>query len=447
MALRDLLQVQELDFQVRGIQDQRNELRDELRILEQGGMRNGVHHSNATQERINEIFNELSSLDVQMQQIMSAQNEAAQNTDLAFQMLLPNLLNLLYTGEEDAAFLFNQALSSAIQGMITTNELGNASVQIDGHRSSLFDQLHTIQNGLTPQDIEDTISQIRRNIQDTDRQMQNLRLQQDQVKLARENTLRESIVLISEIEASITIARSDIALLEKGIISTTALHEFGFTSMSDIRLAEQTLAQTQMELNALYLRRYDAMRTLNHMIGEPLSQFTIIEFEIITPILPENLTKHIERIVLESPIIQQLQLDIDRAYEERRIYTANGRNTQRSHSENNRDRSRQNELAEAYALTIITRDQAQLALEVALRQGFNNLEQLITQAETLRIEHEAAKDTLHATQFNFELGRVIQYDVDQALIAISRVEKNLEVISSQKWLLAFLLDNPFLLLV
>ena len=84
-------------------------------------------------------------------------------------------------------------------------------------------------------------------------------------------------------------------------------------------------------------------------------------------------------------------------------------------------------------------------MEVALRQGFNRLEQLIAQSEALRLEYDAAQDALYAVQINFNLGRVIHHDVEQAIFTAFRVEQNIEILLYQKWALKFMLENPSLL--
>ena len=434
MALHDLLQVQEMDFQIRSIQEQRTQIYDELRTFERGGTM-----GNSEQELIDYLNQELWLLDNQLWQIMSAQTESTLGVELSFQAILPNLLNLLYTGDEGFVESFNLALFSTIQGMITSNDLAHARAQVDAHRNIVFGELNTLHNS-HPQDRD--IAQTRGEIEESDRQMQNLRLQQEQTKQARERALRDAIVSINELETAIAITNANIVLLESSMIRTTRLREFGFVSQSYMRTSELALTQAQMELNALYTRKSDAVRVLNYIIGEPLSQLTVIKME--TPELesPASLDANISQLVSSSAVIQRLQLDVDRAQAELQAYenTNNTSNVRRGDNEN----SRRNELREILALTETARDHAKITVEVALRQGFNRFEQLIAQSEALAFEYEVAQDVLVAAQINFDLGRIIQHDLDLAVFTVFRVRQEMKVLHYQKWALLFLLENPSL---
>jgi len=62
----------------------------------------------------------------------------------------------------------------------------------------------------------------------------------------------------------------------------------------------------------------------------------------------------------------------------------------------------------------------------------------------MNLELTQAQSRLEVALHNLDLGRITYHEVEQARFAIFVVEQRIESVHNEKWLLAFLLENPSL---
>jgi len=247
-----------------------------------------------------------------------------------------------------------------------------------------------------------------------------------------ENTLRSLIITVAELETRIESMDAELVLTEEDLRRVTVRNQFGRASANELRGAQQAVLLAQMDLTQHKTNLYSAHNSLNHLLGQPLSQYTVIEFEIT--LLDENfdLSDHIRRVIPGTPTISQLQLEVDWANEARRAYRGSNRDTQR-------------DLREAYERTVLARNQAMRTMETALRRANNELTNLQTTIEVRQLELYRAKQRLETAETNLSLGTITRHEVEQARLAVFHAEQAIESIVNQKWMLIFRIKNPSLL--
>jgi outer membrane protein TolC len=272
----------------------------------------------------------------------------------------------------------------------------------------------------------------RRGLRELDDQMYILRIQQQQSKLGIENTLRSLMIVVAELEATITTMEANLALSEENLRRVTVRHSFGLASSNELRAVRQALNIEEMNLLLRKTNLYNARNSLNLLLGQPLAQHTIIEFERELPEIPEDLDAHINEIIPQTPSIRLLQMDVDREYEAMRAYRGTDRETRAA-------------LREAYERATQRRNQSMLTMEAALRRAYNDLLNLQTQKESQLLQVYRAQQALETAETNLALGRVTRHEITQAQLAIFQAEQAIESTLNQKWTLAFRLQNPTLL--
>jgi len=306
-----------------------------------------------------------------------------------------------------------------------------------------------------------------RNLNEFDRNMQYLRLQQEQARLVAEFNLRRIIVAMAEQNMLLEVYKTELVLAGDSYRRMSIMSGFGLVSDRDLSVARYRFAGHHTRLDEHQRRQENTKQELNILLGQPLNQNTIITSSIVLPGLPGDLTHHIHTLVRQAPSIQMLQAEVDSALDARWVYTGDNRNIIIS----TRDRQRawaeerprgytgpqhtpteeilqlRNRLAlqEAVERTIFERDRAMQALEAAIRQGFNDYAGLLDRADILDTQLTQTKAALETILFEYELGLVAQYEVEYARLASIRAGHNIEILNMQKWILSFRLENPSLL--
>jgi len=416
LALNEMLTVQDIDIQIREAQDHRSDLRDELRALERGDW---------TRERTDELFDLLWEIEMQLFNAAIGQEQSSINTGQALQLFLLSVANI---HEEGADALLLQSLQFTIWNMLSAQSMSNNTAHLEHQRQLIFTELDSLFEGDL---VRELTADTRYSIGELDRHMQNLRLQQEQARLVRENALRTAIITIAELDSSIAVTEIGLDLAKEDLRRITIRYEFGRISSNAFRTAEQNLQFMQMELEELLRGHHTAMRNLNHLLGQPLTQLTVVEIERHLPEFPENMQNHMTATIQDTPAIRQLALEVTRTREARRVYTGN-------------DRETRNALQEAYDRAVLGQSQAALAMEVTMRRRYSELESLINRNEALNLELTQAQSRLEVALHNLTLGRITYHEVEQARFAIFVVEQHIESVYNEKWLLAFLLENPSL---
>ena len=158
------------------------------------------------------------------------------------------------------------------------------------------------------------------------RQIQGIRMHQEQIRLAVEFGLRSIIALSSDLEMMGETLIKELELAEEALAGMRAMSEIGFVSPHDLFIAEHYIVQFQGQLTELYYSKDSLMQGLNYMIGQPLSQITVIKFERILPEIPDDMASHIATVSMRTPTIRGLQFALESANATWREYVRTARN-------------------------------------------------------------------------------------------------------------------------
>jgi len=439
MALSDMLPMQDIDALLRTMQSQRNDLRSDLTRLERG-------------ERPAWLQDDIRDLTEMQWQLHSMMIMNQHSNQIMLNSFVDNFMDIITAalgsaGVEDTIMwdpALEATLQAAVHNMVRT--LGMGDNTIAAQHSSVVGQLAS----LTDSDfIRDLTEDTRHSMNDLDRQMSRLRLQQEQMTFTVENVLRSTIISVANQAASIELMEAELALSEEDMRMLTIRYEFGMISSNELRIAEHNLLQEQRRLSENLLNQYILLQSMNHFLQQPLSQLTAIELDRELPEIPEDLAEHIAALVPETPPIRQYQIAIDSANANLRRHItranriANSRNL--SADERQQEREARTALQDAYDRAVAERNQAIATMEAAMRRAYYEFENLVFQQLSNYLELAHAQSLLETALTNLELGRITPFQAEQATMAVLRAEQNIERTLNQKWLLAFRLEHPSLL--
>ena len=410
LALGNMINIEDINIEIRETQDVLSELRDELARFQSG---------NWAQERANELHELLWGIEMQLGSSHAWQGEMSAITEESLHLLLLSIANI---HEEGADELLLESLQSTIMGILFNQNIGSNIATMEMQREIIWRELNALHEGTL---LRELTEDVQLNISDLNRYVQALRLHQEQAKLARENTLRTAIVTLIELEAAISISKQKIILDNEDLRRLSLRHELGRASINAVQTAQLNIQIAEMELEELFRRQRTAMRNLNHLLGQPLTQYTVVTITPYFPEPPEDMQRFINTVIQTTPTTRELNLEVVRTREARRAYTGN-------------DRDKRALLREAY-------EHAETTMEVTMRLRFSELESLISRAEALYLELTQAETRLQVALRNLELGRITQHEVNQALFSIYVIEQDVEAVLKQKWRLTFLIDNPSIL--
>ena len=340
-----------------------------------------------------------------------------------------------YCGDRPVVFTYNKALELALEDLPALQDAENRIKELEEERDDLRDFLRMVQWSWGTS----AVDALRLQITEIDREKEHLTYSIQIIELQTERALRNAISGILNAAIDIEVAEVSIEINTEYLRRVTLMRQFGLASASELRIAEQRLAQEKIGLENLRLAKTNAQYNLNHLLGQPSYQWTYVEFERELPEIPEGLPRHIERLVPTAPTIRQLQINVVR----RRGYVT--RHINDCHFVSRRNCEVYAPLREAYDRARLERDIAIRQMETALRTAYSNLEQLFNREAAARVNLDQAIVRLETAYTNLELGRVTQFDVDRAYFDIFSAELAIERILNEQWVLAFLLENPVLL--
>ena len=362
--------------------------------------------------------------------------------------------------EEPVVLTYEEAQQKALSDILTVQDIDNIIREMQGQRRDLQGAVRDTPTSSARR------REAQRDLNEFDRNIQGLRIQQEQAKTMAEFTLVRTIASIAEHGLRLELLEADLAQAEDGLRRMEVMHEFGLASDRDLRSAQYNIAQYHTRLEESLRGKESLRQELNALLGLPLYQYTLVEHDMALPVFPEDLDLYIQAMVQEAPSIRNLQLEVYSALDDRWVYTGNHRDIVISA----RDRQRawadtrttgetgtreptqeilrlRNRLAlqEAVERAIQERDQAKQILEANIRQGFTDLYNLFVRQETLETQLSQAEDALDTILIEYNLGRITRVDVERARLAIQRAEQDIELLSVQKWVQGFRLANPSLL--
>ncbi|MCL1845804.1 MAG: TolC family protein [Defluviitaleaceae bacterium] len=455
MILDDMLVLRDLDVTIRDMLVQRRFLADELRRLEGYGENLEIR---IMREMLIELDDGIAAVTMGHLAAGEFTNDALRDMQLA-------LAGLTQEGTQEQML----ALQTAMAGLVMMSA-PDMSVQISQLEHQRYDLAREIERQQDRENINEMTRAARRNLNEFDRVAEILGFNRDQAALGMELALRNMIVAMAEIDRGEALLVAGIDLMEQGVARMKIMHEVGLVSENALSTAEHNLAQSRTQLDELRRGRQTLMHNINYLLGQPLFQDTVIEFERELSEFPEDLEGHIEGLLADTHAVRLSQFDIDRAKEARWVYTGHNREIRVSDNERRRafdtSRERSDDIwrtyltpAEQDIMAIRNRIALQEAVERAessheqtirttqatILRGFNEFEGLIARYEALFADAEQADADVDAAVTGYELGQVTAFDIEQARMELLRIELEKESIRNQKWILMFRLENPSLL--
>ena len=437
LSLDDLLAMHDFEIIIRDMRMAHTDLQYQLRRLETGAARRDARAPlNQALQSIN-----LGLVTLEMQQAAVRNQIDGAMEDAVTALILGDFQG------------FGTDLGDAIAGMTRLGAIGGAVEDLRASRDALVRQL----NELDEDFFRDIADDVRRGVREIERQIDNVELHQDLVMAQLEHALRGIVVVISELGSTLEILEQSMNLADESLIRARLSYELGMLSSHEMLTIELNTSQGHTQLAELYRARERVVQNLNLLIGQPFDQYTMVEFELYVPEMPEDLDSHIEELIEQSASIRQLRNQALSARAERRAYTGNDRDINISASDRRRameaaDRDERvmvirNRIAlqEAVERADVVYDQAVRAMEFALRQAYNELAALKTRLETSYRELALAESTLNVSLASLSVGRITQFEADQAALAVTRARQSIESLYYQLWLLAFGLRHPELL--
>jgi len=366
---------------------------------------------------------------------------------------------------EQVILTYEQARQMAISDILAVQDIDKIIREMQGQRRDLAYTVRRLREA-GPHQNEQLRRGAQRDLNEFDRYVMSLQLQQKQIQLLAEFALRRAVAALAEHNIQIEAWENDFVLAEDSLRRATIMHELGFASDLDLKNVQHSFDQVSKGQDELLRSKESLMKDLNTLLGLPLAQYTVIIFDMTLPEFPEYLTPHIEALVRQDILILTLQAVLDQALDERWVYTGNRnrdifistRDRQRAWADTTgyvgpthepteeilRIRNRLS-LQEAVERANLELEQAKQELEAAIRRRFNDYEGLFTRLEVLEMQRLQALVTLEVALVEYRLGLITQFEVEQTRLAASRIEQEKELLNIQKWIMSFVLGNPSLL--
>jgi len=445
MAVNEVLAMRELDELVRDLQMQHNDLRRELRRLESGEVR---------REAIQDLTEALRELEYQIQLLSETMVLLQTGIGLSLRELFATIP---FAGTEEIDAMLSYIFQSSVIGIISAAEISGGITIMETHRESILEAIENLQSDSV---FREAAIEIRRALAEISRHIYGIRMQQEEIRLALEFGLRNIIALSWDLNLLSETLQKELELAESALVGLRVMNEVGFVSPHELFIAEHYIVQFRERLRELDYGKDSLMQGLNYMIGQPLSQNTVVEFERTLPAIPADITDHIRAVSMNTPTIRGLEYALENTSALWRHVSGNARATISS-----ADRRRAMNADSRYAgdtdhlrqlrgriavYDAVSRADRELAaairtMEVSLRQGYNDLRILALQKAALQRELVRAQADLRETAANAELGLAVQRDVNEACMVIVRIERDIENNINQQWILGFALENPSLL--
>ena len=457
MAIGEIIVLADIDIVLRDMQMQRRFLNDEVSRLRR-------YRQNWEIRAMEEMAWEVTSGLESARAAQAAIDAGAGSTIGDMNAVISGIL----AGVEGGEHLTPQ-LTNAIAGMVmmSTPDLSGQIMQLQMQQAQLNTELRRLRDD---DHIEEMTRAAQRNLYEFDRQMDILRLGQEQARLSIEYALRGLIAALAELDVIEASLIAETAIVEETLRRTTIMHELGLVSAHDLSAVEHGMNQLETRHEELLRGRETLVQGINYMLGQPLTQDTVIELEWALPEMPEDLDEHTQEVMAEIHAVRQAGYEVVSAEDARWVLTGERRDINVTDANRRRvfdaDRDRGRNLWRTYQTTdeeeieelrerIVAQEaverartaetQTIRAAEAAITRAYTELHNLATQQETLLADLARAKADYEIIQTNLELGLITRFDAEQARMAIFRIEQDLERLEIQKWMQAFRWENPSLL--
>ncbi|MCL2199208.1 MAG: TolC family protein [Defluviitaleaceae bacterium] len=449
LLLEDNLVVRELETAVRNLRIQHTELQNDLRRLESGDTR---------RELLNQMFSVLHELEMGLFFASDMQSTIAAQTDMATQAMVGAMqgATLGVVGSDEVGFLMHSVAvgnnaQAALQQEMTT---------IEGHRNMLMEELRLLQDDEFFEEMQDNV---RFAVRELGRVLEGLQMQQSIVETSMEHALRTMLSVLAELTSAREMLEADLNHAQANLKRLEISYSLGMLSSRDMRAINHQITSGFVHLDTIDRNINAIMQNLNNMLGLPITQQTVIDFDLTIAEIPEDFDAHVDELVRNAFSVRQAQLTLTSALEARRNYTGNDRDIRIT------DRERRNaqeainastvtdggeailELRERIALQDAVENartaiaQEKRTVENNVRLAFAELDALFQQAEIQERNLADVQDALEVVTVRQAAGHATFFDVYEAELAVARAEQGMESIKNQKWLLSFQLQHTFLL--
>ena len=455
LALSDMQAITDIEIAIRDLQIHRMFFRDEMRRIESG---RGTLQMHAMENMLRDL-----SAGIDAMHDAQAMLEIATGTALSgVQTGIANIADPNSSPEQV------MALQASLTGLFAMSapSLGGQISSMQSQQAELRRELDRLNR---PENRDEMRREVQRNLNEFDRQTEMLEMAINQAKLSVEMGLRALISGIADVDRFIEGFEAGMKIQEMSLNRMTVLHQVGMLSTHDLNTARHAFSQQKTQLENLERTRETLMKNLNHFLGQPLTQDTIIEFEREFHEVPEELEEHIETLISETITVRNLELEIERAIDARWVNSGvrtatiiNARDRQLALNPNritanlwSLEQSDEDEeiqkirkriaLQEAVERAEANHEQTIRQMETNLLRAYSDLDALHAQYEAQIADHARALENLEVALTNFRLGLITQFEIEQARLFANALERDKEGILNQKWALAFRLENPILL--
>jgi len=439
LALDDLQIITDMEITMRDLQMNRIWFNDELRRIDSG---RGTLQMNA-------LMSAMSELEGGINQLQAAQR----NIDQAER---PGIA--LPPGMEDLQLL--------VDGLMAPPDLTGQIGALQSQRGEIAQELSRLRQ---PDRMAELRRDAERNLNELDRNTEMIEIGIGQTQLNFENIVRNMVSAQADLYRAAQMAGAGIALAEMNAHRMEVMNSVGMVSTHDLNAVRHGLAQSRTQLDDLGRAGQTLTQNINSLLGLPLTQTTVIDFEREYHEIPEDIEAHIAEIIPNLQSVRNLEIALERAKDARWVYTGSHHDVRISEADRRRAHNPNRVTADLWRTTPTREDEdlisirTRISLQEAVEQARANLADGIRQAETnilqaytdldalharyaaLHLDYDRANVNLAAALTNFDLGLITLFEVEQARLAALTTLLEKDGIRNQKWLLSFQLENPDLL--
>jgi len=326
---------------------------------------------------------------------------------------------------------YSMAVRGAIRNLPALTGMDDAISDLEEMRTSLqnWREHRRRDDRSTPEEL----MELDRQIGDIGAQISRMRISQEMLRTSTEFFMRDSMTSIANTNLDIQLMEAGLAH-ERVILQNARLRlNAGLISESAYNIAQLEVQQMESELAAARVSLVTEQQNLNRNLQRSITgnYYVAVEKELMP--LPANLNDHVRRNAHRQPNVRQRDITVNRARASlREVFYAFG-TPERAEQERTYNQAQRE------------RTETLRATETAIRNQYNSLQALLHQNASLEIDLQRANERLEVTRLNHQAGLATLFNIQEAELAILRIEIALERNMNNYWHMQFILENPFLL--
>ncbi|MDR1913353.1 MAG: TolC family protein [Clostridiales bacterium] len=323
---------------------------------------------------------------------------------------------------------YDQALKDAYSANSTLLNLSESFDVLNEQHSDTVDQLSELgyAYNLDSQPFTDTLRALK-NIEVT---MSSLPHNEQMVRETTEYMLRGTLSSIAQNEMDLQIMEENINLQSATVKSMKLKLELGMVSETNLKAAEQSLEQMQVNKEGLELIIKGERANLGKILNLPMNREIIVLYD---PTIEAIRQVDFSSYIGEDPMIKLKRAEIDKAQ-----YALD---TVVSDLTDSKLQKQADLMTANRAYDDAVRD-----LSAAMTTTYNKLNQIAQNQKSLEIDVQKAKDNYKSMSINYQAGTVTLFELDTCKAAILNAEATLAKNEYTFWTMTFGLQHPYLLL-